>query len=372
MVPLPDGLVDKLHWPFQIFTAASAEELLKFFNVPVFRSDQFIQLPNVTLEIAKACSGVRYLISTMVLSIPLAFITQKSRVQRTLLFCFAALIGVCANPVRVTLVAVWAYYVGGDVHGPLHLFQGYVVYVTGMVILVTTAGILSKIPCADMIRCRKPESERPAVIGTTNEFDWAWFTSILMLLCLGTFPHLFKSEPVPLRTSLHELPVSIGEWNDTGIRSDATPFPIPGADSVFVRVYRNAAGREAMLQIAYFENQRRDKKLIHYSLKILHDYSEEISISSASRKSVRINKSLVTNGAQDSLILFWYDINSRVVANRYAAKLITAVDGIVHRRTNGAIIIVSSLTQSAGQDELLYDTVGFVQQLLPLLKTFIP
>ena len=370
MVPVLDGFVDKMHWPFQILAAATAEKMLQFFNIPIFRSGQYLEFPNITLEVANACSGVRYVVSTMLLCIPLAFITQKTWTRRALLFIFALIISVAANPVRVTLVGLWAYSGHGDIHGPSHILQGYVVYVVGMIILFGGAWMLQKNPVRHTADLPKTESGHPEEAGDLHKFNQAWVLSIAMLLSLGTYLQLFKAEPVQLKANLDQLPATIGEWKNTG-RGDIKPLSLPGSDFELARVYRNDSGREVTVQIAYFAFQQQDKKLVYHKLQELYVNSEEITVPKGPRH-VNINKASVFNGTRNSLTLSWYDLNGRIVANRYMAKFRIALDGVVHRRTNGAFIMVSSMTPPNENDSALRDETAFVQRLLPLLDDYIP
>ena len=373
MVPLPNGLIDRLHWPFQLAAATIAEKLLNVIHIPVLRSEQFLQLPNSTLEVAEACSGVRFLISTMVLSVPLAFITQKTWVQRALLLLLAILISVIANPLRVTLVTAWAYYGDGDIHGPLHIFQGYVVYVIGMVILFAGAWIFRKTPFLKRERIQKISNARTEDLSDfNNRTNQALTVSLVMLLVLGAYIHLYKSKPVPLKMSFSEIPVALGEWRYTGMENDVLPLSIPGADAEFARVYRDASGREVKVQIAYFESQRQDKKLVYYKLQALYENSEQLAIPKDSNQAVRVTKTMLRDGSQDSLVLSWYDINGRIVASRSMAKTVIAIDGLLHGRNNGAVIIVTSPTTPDAMDMTQRSAISFAQQLLPVLDTIIP
>ena len=49
------------------------------------------------------------------------------------------------------------------------------------------------------------------------------------------------------------------------------------------------------------------------------------------------------SGRQDTkwLIFFWYHLNGRIVTNPYLAKLYTLWDFMIHRRTNGAVVLVT-------------------------------
>ena len=145
MVPILDEVIEKIHWPFQIFTAVMSSELLTIFGIPLIRNAQYIQLPNMTMEVAEACSGVRYLISIIAIAVPLAYFTQKGWYRKVFLIVLAIFIGIVTNWMRVILIGIWVYYFGGsDIHGPLHIFQGVFVSVVGFILLFVFASFLSK------------------------------------------------------------------------------------------------------------------------------------------------------------------------------------------------------------------------------------
>ncbi|OGW46608.1 MAG: hypothetical protein A2078_06890, partial [Nitrospirae bacterium GWC2_57_9] len=249
MVPVLDPVVEALHWPFQLFAAEAAEAALSLAGVPVFRSQQYLELPNVTLEVARACSGVRYLVSTMVLSIPLLFMTQKSRKGRLLLLLLALVLAIGANPLRVTLAGLWAYFGHGDVHGPSHLLQGYAVYMVGLFVLFAGAWLLQRIIPAPLQRDlpqRENESETGASIP--RRVTDAWLLAFGLLLGLGLFLHLYAPERVPLTRGLDELPPLLSEWRLAPSAEPATGPSVPDGDAGIARVYRNSRGGAVTLR----------------------------------------------------------------------------------------------------------------------------
>jgi EpsI family protein len=380
--PVMDLFIDNIHWPFQLFGATVAEKLLNIFNIPVFREVNFLQLPNITLEVANACSGLRYLISIIAISIPLAFFTQRKNSLRLLLIGSATIMGILINPLRIALIGIWTYYTGGDVHGPSHIFQGLFVSAVGFIFLFTGSWVLHKISTAN----GKEKNHKPVNqsinqlsqlvsedLSNLKKFNQVWFMSIIILLSLGYYLYISKPTPVHLKTNLNELSFTVGEWKGENISDYMKPFSIQGADFETTRVYRNASGREIKLQIAYFESQQQDKELIHYTLQKLYDNNEEIAIPKDSHSVIRVNKSLLQDGTRNSLILYWYDLNGRIIADNYKAKFLTAIDGLIYRRTNGAIIIVSSNFNNSGETQrVLNDEVEFVQRILPVLDHHLP
>jgi len=54
MIPIPSGLLQRLTWPLQIFTAQFSTEVLRLMGYPVYLEGVYIDLPHVRLEVAEA------------------------------------------------------------------------------------------------------------------------------------------------------------------------------------------------------------------------------------------------------------------------------------------------------------------------------
>ena len=146
MVPILDEVIDKIHWPFQLFSAKMGSTLLKIFDIPFFMRSNYFELPNMTLEVAEECSGVRYLISIIAIGIPLAYFTQRGWWRKVALVITSVIIGILSNGVRVAFVVLCAYYYGANnIQGPFHMFQGLFVSIVGFIFLFISAWFLSKI-----------------------------------------------------------------------------------------------------------------------------------------------------------------------------------------------------------------------------------
>ncbi|MEW6417379.1 MAG: exosortase [Nitrospirota bacterium] len=146
MIPNLDWIFNKFRLPLQFFSAKMASTLLSLFNIPVLHNAQYIELPNITLEVADVCSGLNYLVSIIAIGIPLAYFTQKNWLSRVLLIIFALIVGILANPIRIALIGIWAYSGGEGLHGPSHIFRALFVSASGFIFLFISAWFLTKIP----------------------------------------------------------------------------------------------------------------------------------------------------------------------------------------------------------------------------------
>jgi len=196
---------------------------------------------------------------------------------------------------------------------------------------------------------------------------------MVVLISLGGFIHLYNPTPVPLKMNLKELPLMIGDWRWVRTEHLKDSFGVQGADAEVMSSYQNTSGREIKLYIGYFESQRSDKIVTHYRSKWLHKKAEVVEFAMNPHGTVQINKTIFKDRIKNQLILFWYDMNGKIIINRYRARIFTALDGLFRGRTNGAIIIVSkNFEQSDNLKEILQDEVEFIKELISILRNYIP
>lgn len=374
MVPVLDPVIKRIQWPFQLLSAAAASNALTLLGIPVFNHAQYIEMPTITLEVADVCSGVRYLVSIIALTIPLAYFTQRGWKKKGLLFVFAVLIGIFTNILRVFLIGLWSYFGGTVVHGPMHLFQGLFVSVAGMILLFITAMALSRVQSAHAhMEKPAPDREEDRPVFNASRFNIAYFIAIAMLLGQLGYLYTYTSRPVPVKRSLNALPMDIDGWKGMDISKMEVSFSPPGADSELARIYRNASGREVTLYVGYYESQRQDKEFIHDSMRKLYEDAGEIKFQTASMGLVSVNKTAIKNAGRDTTALFWYDVNGRILSSGYTAKFYTAAGGLLGRRTNGAIVITSAgAANPADSEAALNDELDFTKKMLPLLQDHLP
>ena len=255
----------------------------------------------------------------------------------------------------------------------MHIFQGLFVSVVGFISLFCFARLFSKIPYKGVRKSRTAEGEISNRLNTyAKQFNRAWILTIIFLLSLSGYLFLYSPQHIPLKAPLEELPLVIGKWKGEDINYEKRAYNVQGADFELNRVYSNDKGRKIKLYLGYYEFQKQDKEFIHYNLQSLYDNAEEMSIPIESNGFVQFNKTVLKEGFQNSLILYWYDMNGRIVSNNYKAKFIMALDGLIHRRTNGAIIIVSGDIKNRDDIRvLLDDEIEFVRNALPVLKQYL-
>jgi exosortase len=145
MLPIWEILTDRFHYQFQLFSAWLSERLLGVIGVPVHRHDNYLELPNVTLEVASVCSGVNFLIAVIAIGVPQAYLFLRGFVPRALVIGFAVAIAIFSNGIRIAIIGGLSYYKLSDsIHGPGHVLQGLFVSAAGIVALQVAIGLMSR------------------------------------------------------------------------------------------------------------------------------------------------------------------------------------------------------------------------------------
>jgi len=376
MVPVLTPFLEAIYWPLQLITTKLAALMLPAAGVPVYHNNQFLELPNISLEVAEACSGAQFLVSVFAIAIPLAYISLRGRAARITLFALAFLITIFSNSLRVALIGFLAYTYDKKtaLHGPYHILTGYFVFMVGFVFLFLSAWLIARRSggAAREEQAGPAKKPGPGFAGVKRGFQTACILAFVMLAATGTFIHTYEPVHVPLRKPLSELPLSIDAWKGERISFDIDRLKVPDAQSETSMLYTGPEGRNIKLYVGYLAAQTQETEIINVHFSDLYEKIEQVDISLASGESMRVNRALVTEGSREFIVTYWYDINGRAVASRHAAKLLGAVGGLIHRRTNGAIVILKSAADGGG---IHGDAAGheeFTRRLQPVLKGYLP
>ncbi|MCF8104147.1 MAG: exosortase/archaeosortase family protein [Desulfohalobiaceae bacterium] len=146
MIPLPDIIWNRLAVPLALLASKVSADLVSGLGLTILREGNILTLPNITLQVADACSGLRSLTTLLALSAFLAFVSDLSAGRKWILFLAGAPIALLGNIFRLTGTAFLARHYGASVaHGFIHDFSGWIVFVLGLVMLLGVNAVLGRI-----------------------------------------------------------------------------------------------------------------------------------------------------------------------------------------------------------------------------------
>ena len=356
MVPIWDGFTEPLHAPFQRLSARTGVALLQAFDIPASQEGLYIYLPHVTLEVARACSGVNYLVAVLALGVPLAYLWLPTLWRRVLLVGSAVLIAALSNGLRVALIGALAYAeIGSPLHGPAHMLHG--LFVSGIGYVVLLAGLRVLAPRgagvgagAERAVAAEPSatSEHAAPIrgdATRGVPIWRVMATALTFLAIWAAVGLYRPVAAPLARPLATLPTVLGDWHASGADILGTAW-WRDADDALRRTYVAPDGARVDVAIGYFAVQRQGREAASHLTAPLHRAMVGVQDLGATGDSVRVGRVRlpVAGGHRDGV--FWYDVSGQVVTSPAAAKLATARSVLTTRRAPGMIVVLLEVDRS--------------------------
>jgi exosortase len=143
MIPIPSTIYYSATLPLQLLATKASVILLKIIGVPVVRDGNIIHLPDYSLEVAEACSGIRSLVALMSLSALYSYLRMPGKVLPITLFFSAIPIAIITNIFRIFVTAIGAYAISKEIAEEfLHEISGMLIFVTALIIIVILGSIL--------------------------------------------------------------------------------------------------------------------------------------------------------------------------------------------------------------------------------------
>jgi exosortase len=138
MIPLPALVFNQLVFPLQLLASRFASACLEGINVvPVLREGNLLILPNYTLQVVEACSGIRSLISLMALGLGFGYLAERSSWIRIALLVAMVPVAIVSNGIRVMATALLVHYRGVTLaEGFYHSFSGWVIFLVAVTMLL--------------------------------------------------------------------------------------------------------------------------------------------------------------------------------------------------------------------------------------------
>ena len=134
MIPLPEAAVDFLENASKEASAEVANWLFLISGTPVLRAGAVFQLPGITIEVAKECSGIRSSLVLVITSLLAANMFLHTTWRRALLVCAVIPLGLLRNGLRILVISLLCVHIGPQmIHSVIHRRGGPVFFVASLV-----------------------------------------------------------------------------------------------------------------------------------------------------------------------------------------------------------------------------------------------
>jgi exosortase A len=323
MVPLGEGLEPLL----MDWTADVTVAWLRFVGLPVYREGLHFTLPTGRWSVVEACSGLRYVIAALLLSLLFAHLNYRSRRRRIAFVAAAVAIALVANWVRAWMIVLIGHLsdmrlgVGED-----HVWYGWAFFGLVMMAVFLLGNRWRDIGDDRDRPVPYPASAPPAADARWSVREMSGALAVLLVLALV--------QPLPdllARTTPRvDYAAGIADEMAAGRRERLSLEP---AFRAALSEARGAVGAGGSVEFysAYYADQRARAELIAFGNAVVRSDDRIWSVVRSGTIELRDADDLpfpaieyrVRAGAKQALVWHWYTVAGHSTASPYRVKLAT-------------------------------------------------
>jgi exosortase D (VPLPA-CTERM-specific) len=348
--PLPADIQASLTAKLQLLSSQLGVSFIRLCDIPVYLEGNVIDLGSYQLQVVEACSGLRYLFPLMSLSFICAYLYQVAFWKRAVIFLTSIPITIGMNSFRIGIIGLLVQYWGISMaEGFIHDFEGWIVFMVCFAILFSEMWLLSWTErkthsWEDVfgLIVHQPEataqSERK--INLTSVYI---VIGILVATTVFIKPLRTVSDFIPPRKDFTLFPNQFSEWHGVRDALDKHTIEFLGLSDYVLINFANNARKEINFYVAYYQTQRHGMVPHSPKLCIPGGGWQIKDIQESAYQGVKFNRVLIEKDKVRQLVYYWYKQKDENIANEYYLKWNTFLGSLENRRTDVALIRLTTL-----------------------------
>lgn len=342
-VPFGEIFID----PLISFTADFTVWAVQATGIPLLRNGTHFEIPSGRWSVVEACSGVRYLISSVTIGLLYAYLNYRSTSRRVVFVLFSIVVPIIANGLRAYMIVMIGHYSGMTLAvGVDHLIYGWAFFGVVMFTMFWVGNYWRQDTDTPPLAAAK------LAVGNVRSSATALAPIVAAVVALAALWPAFAA----YNTSVTQNPNPV-RLADIGVRWGAAPAfstwtpDYMASDARFKAAYRNSQDDEARpvaLTILYYRNQNKTKALIS-SVNRIAGERNAFSPTGSTLRTEQINgqrfalrETRLLGAAGPILVWNWNWVDNRFTANDYLGKLWQAQAKLLFRADDGAALMVSA------------------------------
>lgn len=327
------------------YTAEFTVWALRLSGVPVYQEGLFFIVPNGSWSVVEACSGIRYLIASLVVGALYAYLNYTSLKRRLLFMLVALAMPIVANWVRAYIIVMLGYLSDNRIAaGVDHLIYGWVFF--GVVIFL-------------MFWVGSRWQEEPAQLRSAPAATTAtrWVGVVPIALALAAFPPALAIMDRPIDAFAVTLapPAPAEGWTTAPEERFAYVPHYAGARAQLRQNYLGE-GRLAPVGLfaAWYLGQREGQEMIAWengpASHVLGDLQLVRSAHAMTVAGVPVVENFISTPSGRVLTWHWYRLNDRELARDAEVKLRLAIDRLIGKPDESAVVVLSTPVAEEGPE----------------------
>ncbi|MDQ7250225.1 VPLPA-CTERM-specific exosortase XrtD [Dongia sedimenti] len=384
-IPLARLLQANLSAHLQLISSQIGAGTIRIFGIPVFLDGNIIDLGAIQLEVAAACSGLRYLFPLASFGFLCAYLYRGPAWQRVLILFSTVPITILLNSLRIGVTGILVDRFGIEAaQGFFHDFEGWLIFCGCVAILFLEIKILCLFG-GDRALLRRldfswpPSAPKQPGRGTASKSAIA--ALLVVVATAAVFPMLkLPDATAPARAEFSHFPRNIDRWSGTDLAVDAVALDsLKPTDYLSVNFVDLAQKQAVALWVAYYSTQEIGEAI--HSPRICIPAGgwriseiRPVTVTLADEAgALTVNRAIIQKGNEKALVYYWFQGRGRIEANEFVVKLHLMGDAMLRQRTDGALVrLVTPILETeqvAASEQRLQ---SFLAELRPQLTPYLP
>jgi exosortase D (VPLPA-CTERM-specific) len=384
-IPLARLLQANLSAQLQLISSQIGAGTIRIFGIPVFLDGNVIDLGAIQLEVAAACSGLRYLFPLASFGFLCAYLFKGRAWQRVLILASTVPITILLNSLRIGVTGILVDRFGiAAAQGFFHDFEGWLIFCACVAILFLEIKVLCLFG-GDRSLLRRldlswpPSAPKAARRGSASKSAIA--ALVATMATAAVFPMLkLPDTTAPARADFSHFPRNIDQWSGTELPIDAVALDsLKPTDYLSVNFVDAAQQDSVALWIAYYSTQEIGEAIHSPRICIPAGGWRINQIRPATLDlgdgagALSVNRAIIQKGNDKALVYYWFQGRGRIEYSEFAVKLHLMSDAMLRQRTDGALVrLVTPILaneQVAASEQRLQ---SFLAKLRPRLTPYLP
>ncbi len=391
-IPLPEFFHAGLSSRLQLWSSTLGVGCLQLVGVMAFREGNVIDLGPVQLQVVEACSGIRYLLPLIALALLCAYLFKDKMWKRVILVLSSIPISILINGFRIGMIGVLVEFYGqGAAEGFYHLFEGWVLFMASLGILLVEMWLLAKVGNVEPQRSfferftwidpsyGQTTTHRAALTVTRSPAP-VYLCSVALLVPVALLSTVLteRQEDPPARSSFIDFPMRIDNWKGITLPLERQYIEALRFDDYVLVDYRSDQQPPVNFYVAYYRSQKKGQSA-HSPQSCLPGGGWEIQSltpttwSLSTGKSLQANRVVIQKHDQKQVVYYWFKQRDRILTSEYLVKWYLLWDAIFRQRTDGALVrLASPVGSNESEVEVDQRLMAFAAAVEPKLLMFVP
>ncbi len=386
MIPLPNFLYFNLSSELQLISSQIGVAVIRLFGISVFLEGNVIDLGAYQLQVAEACSGLRYLFPLLSFGFLCAALYRGAWWHRAIIFLSAIPLTIVMNSFRIGVIGILVENFGIEqAEGFLHYFEGWIVFMACVALMFLIMAILAWLDGQKLMQAFgldvPPANQLLYLLPRRINFQ---FVGCLVALGIGLLVAIglqTREELIPQRDTFSTFPLRIHSWRGKDELLEQVYLDTLKTDDYLMANFVSDEERAPVnLWIAYYAAQKKGAS-VHSPKACLpgggwrmesltQPFIQSVGPDGAG---VFVNRAVISKGDSVQLVYYWFVERGRIQTNEYAVKWYIFWDALTQNRTDGALVRITTYAGDRANIDIADARLkNFMRAIDPQLAYYLP